>query len=53
MKYTKKRRLKNLNDKYNKIRRMKRRSEEGPIKSRSIYWGAVLKNQFESSRKKH
>lgn len=53
MKYTKRRRLKNLNDKYNKICKMKKRMDEGPVKRKSIYWGAVLKSSFETSRKKH
>ena len=53
MKYTKKRRLKNLNDRYNRIRKMKKRMKDGPIESKSIYWGCVLKSSFESSRRKH
>lgn len=53
MKYTKRRRLKMLNEKFNELRRKEQRKRNTPVKNKSIYWGKVLKTPFETSRRKH
>lgn len=53
MKYTKRRKLKMLNEKFNELRRKERMKKDSTIKNKSIYWGKVLKTPFETSRRKH